>query len=741
MLGADDLLLGFLRLIKADGVSLYELFRQQVDAASKLQSFFNKNADTTSAPDRLREGLEELKTDADRDPLLLTPDVQNPIWFERAVAREAKRRRRLDLILKEARSVLSSTRQRCYGARMVHPTPNLGFGLGQPTRNAQVGQIAYEYRTRFSKLFGEAQGEQSDVWRPRVTVTIDPVATASFTPSDDHIYIEAPVALMLMPRYRPTMCVEVGHWFTSRMLLEPPDRVWRAARTLTREVERLLARFHRPEQEKGWFAEALLHELTVDALSALVAGPGYAWAWLAQTLCVDPITEDEPRKVPHLVRGAGLARFVAPGMLATLFATSRQRILRVLEPKSRGRRAEYLVALSEAAVPYIDALRTEYEARASNLSGTRLPHHNASRHEPSSEPLPEWLDDPSELQRVLNLYEVQTDPSALDEPATLAEHLWVHGVHAFAPLRDELGGPSPSTRPSGEGDRERKMRMSDGRVSTAMTHTLQPRGTCTLSLRWLKPALRGGRPGILPPAAWNSAVVLGDYNYLLWKSARGSWDAADAFEETDHGQCFYHPEYLLSVAEGDGEFTLDATTLVTELRIHRGDEDFHPDPAAARKLRSQLLDQGALFASNGWGDAFLLSKIADVAALVDRVRWLWNLGHESVSRVVVPAADFEGIPDHFDARARPEIGFRVFVRVESAPGNKDRIDRAIESLDSRVRERAERVAGHDDFEIDVPLLDAAMPECFRLLRDTLRALADSRAVFTYDCRVHVRSTA
>lgn len=44
-------------------------------------------------------------------------------------------------------------------------------------------------------------------------------------------------------------------------------------------------------------------------------------------------------------------------------------------------------------------------------------------------------------------------------------------------------------------------------------------------------------------------MVLGDYNYLLWKSARGSWDAADAFEETDHGQCFYHPEYLLSVAE------------------------------------------------------------------------------------------------------------------------------------------------------------------------------------------------
>lgn len=118
-----------------------------------------------------------------------------------------------------------------------------------------------------------------------------------------------------------------------------------------------------------------------------------------------------------------------------------------------------------------------------------------------------------------------------------------------------------------------------------------------------------------------------------------------------------------------------------------------PTPPRRASCRSAFLDQGALFASNGWGDAFLLSKIADVAALVDRVRWLWNLGHESVSRVVVPAADFEGIPDHFDARARPEIGFRVFVRVESAPGNKDRIDRAIESLNSPVRERAERVAG------------------------------------------------
>jgi len=718
----DELLVGFLRLLKADRDYLFSLVQQQVDAAEKLLYFQGKgsNPHSTSITTRLRDELADAIAPA-HDGGHLSIDVAGSVaWFAEAVDLAATRQQRLAKILAQVRSVLSNTRQRCYGIRMVHPTPNLGFGLGQPTRVSQVSQLAYEFRTRFAKLLGGEAWNLNADWRPTVTVTIDPVVTPSFADGGPHIYVQAPLALILMPRYRPTIAVEVGHWFAQKLLRSLPTELRRLAHSLKRKATDVFERYAPGNEAVAWFADALLHEVTVDTLSLMVVGEGFGWAWLAQSLAADPIAPEEARKVPHLVRTHAQSHLLAPDSpLLRLSRGYQQRVNEALAHRTATARIESSEAWAALATEWATALQEEYRDRAKHLAGERDPITFASQDDTSREPKPDWFDQIEVMDRCLETFGVELgDFEAPDEPATLSEHLWIRTVLAHAATPSEHD------------------HVSHGRLTTALTHCLQPRENFSLCLHWLKPSVRSGAPVLLPPKGWSSSFVVGDYNHVLWAMQPGSWKNAETFPETENNECFSQREYLLAVGPRGDTRELDQVTLATELLLHRKADEFVPRPEAVEKFKAYARQRGGLFASNGWGDGLLLCPTPTRESLREAVTQLWESKHESISRLIVPQAQFDALSSMRTPTAEldPRLGVRVFAR--GVPGEKAAISRALLGLDPRCV--CEWVAGHDDLEIDVPLLAVEPPDCLWLLRHTLRLLVESKGLFTYDCRLHLR---
>lgn len=721
----DELLVGFLRLLKADRDHLLSLVQQQVDAAEKLLYFQGKgsNPNSTSITTRLQRSLDEAKAKANESKHLSADIAGSVAWFAEAIDLAATRQQELAKILAQVRSVLSNTRQRCYGIRMVHPTPNLGFGLGQPTRVGQVSQLAYEFRSRFAKLLGGDDWRRHREWHPTVTVTIDPVVTPSFADGESHIYVQAPLALVLMPRYRPTIAVEVGHWFAQKLLHSLPTSLRRLSHSI-RERAIVAYELYAPGNDGvAWFVEALLHEVTVDTLSLMVVGDGFGWAWLAQSLGADPIAPEEPRKVPHLVRTHAQSQLIAPNSpLGVLSRGYRQRVLEALAHRTATARIESSQQWSTLAEEWASALRDTFGARATTLAGEREPFKFASQDDTSREPKPDWFDDLDEMDRCLATFGISLGEfEAPRGPATLSEHLWIRSVLAHA--------ATPS-----ENDH-----VSHGRITTALTHCLRPRENFSLCLHWLKPSVRSGAPVLLPPDGWASSFVVGDYNHVLWTMHEGGWKNAETFRETENNECFSQREYLLAVGPHDAAYRLDRVTLATELCLRReadGVAEFAPRAHAVEDFKRYAQQHGALFAGNGWGDGLLFSPTPTRDSLRDAVRRLWSFPHESISRLLVPQAQFDALSSLPAPTNDVDemLGVRVFAR--GVPGQKDKVEAALHALDPRCD--YEWVAGHDDLEVHVPLLAADPPDCLWLLQHTIRLLVNSCGLFTYDCRLHLR---
>lgn len=700
----DQLLLGLLRVMSDDTIYHASLFHRQTASANNLLEFLDEHDDDTRASLKdLARRLSGLKEACYRDKHLREPQsslefehaetglslasVIGTAWFGDAVARQAERTAKLTSLQLEIRAALSSARQRRYGARGIHPAPDLGFGLGQPVKAKELRTEALDFRDRLAALLETDE----NTWRPRVVVTIDPVNSAKCILGVDDVFAEAPAALFLMRRHRPQLCVEVAHWFAKRLLERTTDGSEADAVTVAASefaeanARALVDQFpHLPRTQHP--PRSLVHEVTADALTQFVAGDGYVWSFLAHSLGAAAITREESFIVPHAPRLRAQRTGVDPTtMLGRLILHVETRHGEALKNLGATERGSYLDRLSDEAERYVTVLRNYLSSR----SATEPPKTTS----------------PGELRRTLDRLKLGTEGVQHVTERPLPELLWEWRV-ARAALKDEHAG--------------------EGRVAMALSHKSGPQlGPGSWNFRWVKVAVPDetteGGPG---PDDWTKARVYGDYNALFW---RPGWDASKVCRLV-HWPHFEEQTLMIQIQYANApsleqHVKSSPLMLVTELR-----------GANAPKTPGRDL----WMATSGWGTALVLTPVPTIDQLRQAMKQLESRQEESLSRVVDFSGDDSAETDGSaiqGVQRVEDLGMRVFVQVR--PGLKNELEECLKKLDERCV--VEWVAGHDDMEIDVPLLERDGPRCLALVQRTIHLLIESKAVRTYDCRLHRRA--